>query len=500
MMHAMALSNDVHRDEKGLLLGDPTEVGFFEFAHTKGYDKPELENQYPRVAEIPFDSNRKCMTTIHRYGTKYIAYTKGAAEILFSRSEAAHDVAVLEPALNRMLSAGLRVLAFARREFNTLPVVITPETIENHLKLTGIAGVIDPPRREAIQAVSECRTAGIRTIMITGDHPVTAAMIARRLGIVENEDDRVLTGSAMKALSERQMQEAVIHVKVFARVSPEQKLDIVRALQANGEYVAMTGDGVNDAPALKHADIGVAMGITGTGVSKEAAQLILLDDNFATIVKAVKEGRRIFDNIRKFICYILIGNSAEIWTILLAPLFSLPIPLLPLQILWINLITDSLPGLALTAERSERKIMRRPPRPPNQGIFADGLGLRVLWVGLFFAGLTLGTQAFAIHFKDVHWQTMVFTILCLGQLFLALAMRSEKVSFFRLGPFSNPILLFVVAGSFIVQMVLIYSTFFNIIFKTQPLTVRELIFCLVISSMVFFALEIGKLFHAQNKK
>jgi len=500
MMQAMALSNDVHRTEKGFMLGDPTEIGLFEFAHSKGYHKSELEKRYPRVAEIPFDSNRKCMTTIHRYGAKYIAYTKGAAETLFSRSEGAQDGAGLEPELNRMLSAGLRVLAFASREFDSLPVVITPETIENHLKLAGIAGIIDPPRSEAIQAVHECRTAGIRTIMITGDHPVTATTIAKRLGIMEKNDVRVLTGSAMKAMSAQQMQEAVAHVRVFARVSPEQKLDIVKALQANGEYVTMTGDGVNDAPALKHADIGVAMGITGTEVSKEAAQLILLDDNFATIVKAVKEGRRIFDNIRKFICYILIGNSAEIWTILLAPLFSLPVPLLPLQILWINLITDSLPGLALTAERAERNIMQRPPRPPGQGIFADGLGMRVLWMGLFFAGLTLGTQAFAIHFKDMHWQTMVFTILCLGQLFLALTMRSEKLSFFRLGAFSNPILLFVVAGSFIVQMVLIYNPFFNAIFKTQPLTFRELAFCLLIASLVFFAAETGKLFHAKNKK
>jgi Ca2+-transporting ATPase len=500
MMQAMALSNDVHRDEKGFMLGDPTEIGLFEFARGKGYHKSELEKRYPRVAEIPFDSNRKCMTTIHRYGTKYIAYTKGAAETLFGRSEAAHDGTGLEAALHKMLSAGLRVLAFASREFDALPAIITPETIENHLKLAGIAGIIDPARSEAVQAVHECRTAGIRIIMITGDHPVTAATIARRLGIMEDKDDRVLTGSAMKAMSEQQMQEAVVHVKVFARVSPEQKLDIVKALQANGEYVAMTGDGVNDAPALKHADIGVAMGITGTEVSKEAAQLILLDDNFATIVKAVKEGRRIFDNIRKFICYILIGNSAEIWTILLAPFFSLPVPLLPLQILWINLITDSLPGLALTAERAERNIMQRPPRPPGQGIFADGLGVRVLWIGLFFAGLALGTQAFAIHLKDMHWQTMVFTTLCLGQLFLALSMRSERLPFFRLGVFSNPVLLSVVAGSCIVQLALIYNPFLNTIFKTQPLTVREMSFCLVISSMPFFAAEAGKLFHIRNKK
>jgi len=499
MLQGMALNNDVYLDEKGRILGDSTEIGLYEFAHSKGYNKSELEKRYPRVAEIPFDSDRKCMTTIHRYGTKYIAYTKGATEALFSKSDDAADIE-LETDLNKMLSAGFRVLGFASRKFDALPAVITPETIENHLQLVGIAGIIDPPRDEAMQAVSECETAGIRTIMITGDHPVTATMIAKRLGILKTKYDRVLTGSEMKAMSERQMQEAVVHVKVYARVSPEQKLSIVKALQQNGEYVAMTGDGVNDAPALKRADIGVAMGITGTDVSKEAAQLILLDDNFATIVKAVKEGRRIFDNIRKFICYILIGNSAEIWVIFLAPLLSLPIPLLPLQILWINLVTDSLPGLALSAERAEKNIMQRPPRPPDQSIFAGKLGLRILWIGLFFAVLTLGTQAFAIRLKDTHWQTMVFTILCVGQLFLALAMRSEKLSFFRLGAFSNPILLFVVAGSFIVQMALIYNSFFNTIFKTQPLTVSELVFCLVISSMPFFVVEIGKLFNAENKK
>ena len=499
MLRGMALNNDVHLDEKGRILGDPTEIGLYEFANSKGYNKSDLEKLYPRVAEIPFDSDRKCMTTIHRHGTKYIAYTKGAAEILFSRSEDGSDIARLEPKLNKMLSAGFRVLGFASREFDTLPSVITPEIIENHLQLAGIAGIIDPPRREAIQAVHECRTAGIRTIMITGDHPVTATTIAKRLDILDTKDDRVLTGSEMKVMSEQQMREAVVHVKVYARVSPEQKLNIVKALQKNGEYVAMTGDGVNDAPALKHADIGVAMGITGTDVSKEAAQLILLDDNFATIVKAVKEGRRIFDNIRKFIGYILIGNSAEIWTILLAPFFSLPIPLLPLQILWINLVTDSLPALALTADLAENNIRRRPPRPPGQSIFADGLGVRILWTGLFFSALTLGTQAFIIHSKDMHWQTMVFTILCLGQLFLGLAMRSEKLTFFRLGAFSNPVLLFVVAGSFIIQMAIIYIPFFNIIFKTQALTAKELAYCLIISSLVFFAVEIEKVFRAQNK-
>jgi P-type Ca2+ transporter type 2C len=285
----------------------------------------------------------------------------------------------------------------------------------------------------------------------------------------------------------------VDHIKVYARVSPEQKLNIVKALQHRGEYVAMTGDGVNDAPALKHADIGVAMGITGTDVSKEAAHMILLDDNFATIVKAVKEGRRIFDNIRKFIRYVLTGNSAEIWTIFLAPFFALPIPLLPIHILWINLVTDGLPGLALAVEPAEKNIMQRPPRKPGQSIFADGLGVHVMWVGLLLAALTIGTQAYAIHINDTHWQTMVFTVLCLGQLMHVMAIRSETVSLFRQGIFSNPKLIVTVVITFFLQMGIIYLPFFNKIFKTQPLTVKELIFCIAISSVIFIAVEIEKL-------
>jgi len=499
LMQAMALNNDVYRDENNNTIGDPTETALYEFAFSKGYSKSEIEKQYPRVAEIPFDAERKCMTTIHRYGDKYIAFVKGAMEMLMQKANDDFVEKTWEEALNKMLAEGLRVLGFATREFGTLPSVINPATVENQLQLVGIAGIIDPPREEARQAVHECKTAGIKPVMITGDHPVTAATIAKRLDIIETKEDRIITGAEMKAMSEQELQEVVDHIKVYARVSPEQKLNIVKALQKRGEYVAMTGDGVNDAPALKHADIGVAMGITGTDVSKEAAHMILLDDNFATIVKAVKEGRRIFDNIRKFIRYVLTGNSAEIWTIFLAPFFTLPIPLLPIHILWINLVTDSLPGLALAAEPAEKNIMQRPPRNPGQSIFADGLGIHVAWVGLLLAALTIGTQAYAIYINDSHWQTMVFTVLCLGQLTHVMSIRSETVSLFRQGIFSNRSLIFTVVITFILQLAIIYLPFLNKVFKTQPLTLKELAFCIAISLMVFIAVEIEKLIRGLRK-
>ena len=304
----------------------------------------------------------------------------------------------------------------------------------------------------------------------------------------------------MNATTEEELQKIVDHIKVYARVSPEQKLLIVKALQKKGEYVAMTGDGVNDAPALRHADIGVAMGITGTDVSKEAANMILLDDNFATIVKAIKEGRRIFDNIRKFIRYILAGNTAEILTIFLAPFFGLPIPLLPIHILWINLVTDGLPSLALATEPAEKNIMRRPPRPAGEGIFANGLGIHILWVGSLLAALTIGTQAYSIFIKDAHWQTMVFTVLCLGQLTYSLAARSETLSVFQQGLFSNKNLLFTVAFSFILQLAIIYLPLFNKIFKTRPLSFAELAFCLGMAWIVFIAVEMDKWIRRARKK
>ena len=350
LMQAIALNNNANRDEDNHVTGDSTEMALHEYAFRRGFNRDEIEKIFPRVAEIPFDSKRKCMTTIHQFGDKYLVIIKGASDVLMHKVATDSDTEVWTKAMNTMLQSGLRVLAFAVRELDALPVTISPEAIEKQVTLTGLAGIIDPPREEAKQAVHECKTAGIRTVMITGDHPITAATIAKRLGIIETAEGRIITGNELLEMTEQKLQEAAGHIKVYARVSPEQKLQIVKALQARGEYVAMTGDGVNDAPALKHADIGIAMGINGTDVSKEAADMILLDDNFATIVKAVKEGRRIFNNVRKFIRYVLTGNTAEILTIFMAPFFGLPVPLLPIHILWINLVTDGLPGLALATE------------------------------------------------------------------------------------------------------------------------------------------------------
>ena len=492
LLRAMALNNNVYRNESGSSIGDPTEMALYEYALSEGFDKAVIEKEFPRVAEIPFDSERKCMTTIHKHGNDYIAIVKGAMEELVHKAEGTTDLKFWKDALNNMLAKGLRVLGFAVRKFASLPSTITSANIENNLKLTGIAGIIDPPREETKQAVYECKTAGIQPVMISGDHPTTAAIIAKRLGIIETKEDRILTGAEMNTMSAKELLAVVDHIKVYARVSPEQKLLIVKALQKKGEYVAMTGDGVNDAPALKHADIGVAMGITGTDVSKEAANMILLDDNFATIVKAVKEGRRIFDNIRKFIRYILAGNTAEILTISLAPFFGLPIPLLPIHILWINLVTDGLPGLALATEPAEKNIMERPPRPSGENIFANGLGIHIIWVGSLLATLTIATQAYSIYIKDAHWQTMVFTVLCLGQLTYSLAVRSETESFFRQGLFSNKRLFFTVIFSFLVQLGIIYFPFFNKIFRTAPLSTGELLFCVAMAFVVFFAVEIEK--------
>ncbi|CAG0971786.1 partial Calcium-transporting ATPase, partial [Anaerolineae bacterium] len=302
----------------------------------------------------------------------------------------------------------------------------------------------------------------------------------------------IMTGHELERLPMKEFEERVESIKVYARVAPEQKLKIVRALQDKGEFVAMTGDGVNDAPALKRADIGVAMGITGTDVAKEAAHMVLTDDNFATIVKAVREGRRIFDNIRKFIKYTMTSNSGEIWAIFLAPLLGLPIPLLPIHILWINLVTDGLPGLALAVEGTEKDIMRRPPRHPKESIFAHGLGAHIIWVGLLMGGMSILTQALSIASGTAHWQTMTFTVLCLSQIGHVLAIRSETESLFSLGLFSNKPLLGAVALTFGLQMATIYVPFLNPIFKTEPLSAGELAFSLAMSTAVFIAVEVEK--------
>jgi Ca2+-transporting ATPase len=499
LFSALALSNDARRDESGKLLGDPTETALLEAAEQAGFVKHELESRHARRAELPFDSERARMTTLHQLGGAIIGYTKGAPEsvlpqckgVLGGEGEMALDHKRVEAEVARMARNGLRVLAVAVRHWPAVPEGMTANHVESELVLVGLVGLIDPPRAEAAEAVALCKSAGITPVMITGDHPETAAAIARRLGILD-EGGEVMTGRQLAHLSLREFEEKISHVRVYARVAPEQKIKIVKALQDRGEFVAMTGDGVNDAPALKRADMGVAMGITGTDVAKEAAHMILLDDNFATIVKAVREGRRIFDNIRKFIKYTMTSNSGEIWTIFLAPFLGLPIPLLPIHILWINLVTDGLPGLALAVEPEEKGVMRRPPRPPGESIFAHGMWQHMLWVGLLMGAASLFTQAWAIHTGNGHWQTMVFTVLTLSQLGHVMAIRSEHEALLTQGVFSNRPLIVAVLFTVALQMAVIYVPWLNPIFKTEPLAWDELAFCLAMSSIVFLAVEAEK--------
>jgi len=501
LLNGLALCNDSRLDASGAVIGDPTETALFDLAREKGHLRERLDDRYPRLAELPFDSDRKRMTTFHPWENgRMVSFTKGAVEEILERCERVHTRAGVEEihragvleAAERIAGEGLRTLGLAMRVWEALPDPLTWEQAESGMVLIGVVGMMDPPREEATGAVAMCRSAGIRPVMITGDHPRTAEVIARRVGIIRGEGQAVLTGRELAQLSLEEFEARVEGIRAYARVAPEQKLKIVKALQDKGHFVAMTGDGVNDAPALKRADIGVAMGITGTDVSKEASHMILLDDNFATIVKAVREGRRIFDNIRKFIKYTMTSNSGEIFTIFLAPFLGLPIPLLPIHILWINLVTDGVPGLALAAEPGERNIMSRPPRDPKESIFAQGLGAHIVWVGLLMGAVSIVTQAWFIGGSQTHWQTMVFTVLCLSQMGHVLAVRSERESFFRQGALSNKPLFGAVLLTFALQMATIYVPSLNPIFKTQPLTARELAVTMLLSAVVFVAVEIEK--------
>ncbi|MFZ3042833.1 MAG: cation-translocating P-type ATPase [Thiobacillus sp.] len=495
----MALCNDAVADADGKLTGDPTETALLEAAQAAGFSQPELKETLPRQAEIPFDSERARMSTLHRESKAVLMLVKGAPEGVLSlcvdqlaaAGTVAIDQAALQDEAEQLAAQGLRVLAFALKRLPAVPDTLDAASVETGLTFIGLAGLIDPPRPEAAESVAACKAAGIIPVMITGDHPATARAIAMRLGIID-EGGRVLTGSELARLSLAEFEREVESVRVYARINPEQKIKIVQALQDQGEFVAMTGDGVNDAPALKRADIGVAMGKGGTDVAREAAHMTLLDDNFATIVHAVREGRRIFDNIRKFIKYTMTSNSGEIWTIFLAPFLGLPIPLLPIHILWINLVTDGLPGLALANEQAERNVMQRPPRAPRESIFAHGMWQHILWVGLLMGGVSLLTQAWAIHTGSAHWQSMVFTVLTLSQLGHVLAIRSERESLFSQGVLSNRLLIGALLLTFALQMAVLYVPWLNPIFRTEPLSLGELAACLALSSVVFFGVEIEK--------
>jgi Ca2+-transporting ATPase len=499
LLTALALSNDAAPGGDGGVLGDPTEVALWEAGGSAGCIKAELEERFPRIGEAAFDSERKRMTTVHRLDEGAVSWTKGAPEsviplcgtMLAEEGPVPLDAEAALAAAERMAAEGLRVLAVAERHWSGTVPVDDPAALEQGLCLLGLVGLMDPPRPEARDAVAQCRSAGIIPVMITGDHPATAAAIARELGIA-GEGDEVISGAELARMDDAELSRRVERLRVYARVDPAQKIRIVQALQSRHQFVAMTGDGVNDAPALRAADIGVAMGLGGTDVAREAASLVLLDDNFATIVRAVREGRRIFDNIRKFIKYTMTSNSGEIWTLFLAPFLGLPIPLLPIHILWINLVTDGLPGLALAAEPGERNLMKRPPRPPGESIFAHGMWQHIVWVGLTMGGISLLTQALAIRAGSDNWQTMVFTVLTLSQMGHVLAVRSERDSLFSQGLWSNRPLLGAVALTFLLQMATIYVPVLNPVFNTAPLSLGELAFCLVMSTVVFVAAEAEK--------
>ncbi len=503
LLRALALCNNVEpaagASAQDLPTGDPTEVALWRAALDRGIDKADCERETPRVLEIPFDSERKRMTTVHREGDGFILFTKGAPESVIGRCSAvatADGTALLDRdaiirTADEMAREGLRVLAVACRRVAALSDQPDADEAERDLVFLGLIGLLDPPRQEAAAAVAACREAGIRPVMITGDHPSTAAAIARRVGILETGDE-VVTGRDLAGTSDQALSDRARDIRVYARVDPAQKIRIVAALQSAGEVVAMTGDGVNDAPALARAEIGVAMGRSGTDVARGAAGLVLLDDNFATIVSAVREGRRIYDNIRKFVCFIVTCNAAEILVVVLAPLLGMPVPLTPIQILWINLVTDGLPGLALAAEPAERGVMRRPPRPPGEGLFARGMLWHVGWMGVLMAAITLGAQAVTIGSGPDHWQTIVFTILTLAQMWQILGIRTGDEPLFAQGILSNKPLLGAVSLTFALQIAVIYAPPLNDIFGTMPLTAGELAACVGLSSVVFFAIELRK--------
>ncbi len=515
MLAGMALCSDANvrvSDKRLHALGEPTEVALAVAAAQFGFWKERLERAMPRAHEIPFDSERKRMTTVHPLTdacpflcdwyekARWIAFTKGAVEVLLPRCSHVwmpEGVKLLSDnerqqiirAHNELAQQGMRVLGLAFRLMNDEEYAhaAAEGVLEEELTFVGLIGMMDPPRPEVPEAVRTCHEAGIRVVMITGDHPLTAQQIARTLGIAQN--GRVLTWRELEQFDEEQLSSVLRESVLFARVSPEHKLRIVNAFKRNGEVVAMTGDGVNDAPALKRADIGVAMGQTGTDVAREAADMVLLDDNFATIVAAVEEGRTLYDNVRRFIRYLLTSNSAELWVMLLALLMGLPIPLLPLQILWINLITDGLPALSLSLEPPERDVMRRPPHHPQESVFSRGLGWHVLLVGLTMAGITLGQGYWLWATGVAEWRTALFTTLALAQMWHVLAIRSEQESLLTRGLFTNPALLGAVALTVILQIAAVYWSPLQKVLRTEALGPELLLGSLLLSHLVFWVVE-----------
>ena len=520
-----ALCNDAEVEQKdGRLqtIGDPTEGALLVAGKQGGIHRSKLEPLLPRIGEVPFDSERKRMSTIHRrkvapdalpvpLDAELIAFTKGAVDSLIERSTHVWDNGTISPlddlyrqrverANAEMAANGMRVLGVAYRPVDeAIAKQPTAESLERDLTFVGFFGIIDPPRTEVRAAVAVCQQAGIRPVMITGDHPLTARYIARDLGIIANNGDadnvvqEVLTGAVLQQMDDEALAGQVELVSVYARVSPEHKLRIVRALQKKGHIAAMTGDGVNDAPALKQADIGVAMGITGTDVTKEAAEMVLRDDNFATIVAAVEEGRTIYDNVRRFVKFSVAGNIGKVLVMLLAPFLGIGTALLPLQLLWLNLLTDGLLGLGMGFEPTARDVMRRPPISPKAGIFSDGLGRHVAWVGALIGLLALGVGYLYWEQELSQWQMMIFNTLAFAQVGQALASRSNREPLWRVGFFSNRPLLILLAIVVVAQVVVLLLPALENFFYTEPLRTLDWVISIGLGVLVYMALEAEKL-------
>jgi Ca2+-transporting ATPase len=499
-------------------IGDPTEGALVVAAARFGLLKNRLDAAFPRIGEVPFDSERKRMTTVHRVADcnawigecteldpdRPVFFTKGAVDGLLDVCSHVWDAGQHKPldagfrdrvfrANEDLARNGMRVLGMAFRVGSNAENggAGASAQLERDLTLVGLFGMLDPPRAEVKQAVATCRSAGIRPVMITGDHPATARRIAEDLGILG--EGRVISGPELQSLGKDELEQLVPDVSVYARVAPEQKLRIVEALQRRGQVVAMTGDGVNDAPALRRADIGVAMGITGTDVSKEAASMVLLDDNFTTIVAAVEEGRAINDNIRRFLGFSLAGNVGKLLLVFLSPLFGTPLPLSPFQILWLNLVTDGVLGLGIGLEPAERGTMQRPPQRPTDGLLARGLGLQIVWQGLLLGAVNLAVAIGAYHAWQAQWQTVTMTTVVLLQVFQAQASRSSKGSVFHVDPLSNPGLLATTGIILALQASVVFIPQLHGIFTTTSLTALQTAVPFAAGLLVLLVVEAVKL-------
>lgn len=505
LLKIITLCNDSKLyEEEGKLrfIGDPTETALVNLSSKYGMGKKEIEKGNRRIGEIPFDSDRKLMTTINIFESGKRVLVKGAPDVLLGRCKyilengvirelLREDINCIRGANEKMAEETLRVLGASYRDIDVLPELLDSDSIENKLVFVGLIGMIDPPREEVKEAVRVCKTAGIRPVMITGDHKITAMAIANELGILDDKHE-ALSGSELDSMDDDTLEKNVERYCVYARVSPEHKVRIVKAWQSKGQIVAMTGDGVNDAPALKKADIGAAMGITGTDVAKTAADMVLTDDNFTTVVAAVEEGRTIFANIKKSIHYLLSCNIGEIITLFLAILLGWEEPLIPIHILWVNLVTDTLPALALGLDPAEKGIMSQKPRDPKGSIFANGLGVEIGIGGLIIGGISLLAYRIGLAYDLKTAQTMAFAVLSLSQLSHAHNVRSEINSLFKTGVFSNKYLVGATFCSLILQLSVIFIPFLRDIFKVVLLNTEQWMIVLLLSIAPIVFVEIIK--------